>query len=104
MFALCRTSDLYNDKLKTKKGNLIPRQRARYQLFTFFSEKLGRIKVDEMIISHTKESIEVQFIGMKNILLSKKIIQLYDWKFIKNSFAMPYVDAKGKIKGCQFLM
>jgi len=37
---------------------------------------------------------------MKNILLSKKIIQLFDWENIKNTYAVPFVDLEGIIKGC----
>jgi len=36
--------------------------------------------------------ISVQTIGMKNILLSKKIIQEFDWSVIKNSIAIPFTD------------
>ena len=37
---------------------------------------------------------------MKNILMSKKIIQIYDWSVIKDSVAIPYTDTAGLIKGC----
>jgi len=41
---------------------------------------------------------------MKNILLSKKIIQIYDWSSIRNSKAVPFIDSNGLIKGCQLIL
>ena len=52
------------------------------------------MKVDELLVSYTTEEIKVQTIGMKNILFSKKIVQLYDWEYLKNSFAISYFDNK----------
>ena len=69
-----------------------------------YTEKLGRIKVDEILISHTSKSIYVQTIGMKNILLSKNLIQLYDWINIKDSYSVPFTDATGSIKGCELIL
>ena len=74
VFVLCRTTDVFNDK-----DNHVKRQRAKYQIFSFYTEKLGRFEAKEVLLTHTSNSIEVQTIGMKNILLSKKIIQKFDW-------------------------
>jgi len=69
VFVLCRTSDVYKDKIKEKSG-YIKRTHAKYQIYWFYSEKLGRFEVKEVIIYHTNQKINVQTIGMKNIMLS----------------------------------
>ena len=103
VFVICRTSELFTDKNEKREV----RQRAKYQIYSFYEEKLGIFSVNEIIISHTNSSIYVQMIGLKNILLSKKIIQNFDWLDIKNTYSLPYVDmterdgkVDGRIKGC----
>jgi len=54
VFALCRTSDLYEDKIKstTKGVDYDYRQRIKYQIFTYYTEKLGYFEIYDILITY----------------------------------------------------
>ena len=91
-FTMCRISDVFEEGRKI--------QRAKYQLFTIFQEKLGMLSGTEYLITYTPEKTHIQTIGYKLAMLSKKVIQKYDWLFIKNSSVVPFYDGCGSVKGC----
>ena len=86
--------------MKADSGEM--RQRAKYQIYSFYQEKLGIITVKEILISLSTKHIQVQTIGMKNILLSNKVIQLSD-EGIKNTYSIPHL-SDGSIKGCKLIL
>jgi len=43
--------------------------------------------------------------GLKNILFSRKCIETCNWSYVRNSYAIPFVDEKDEaILGCQFVL
>ena len=53
VFSLCRTSDLYEDKIKNSKGiDYDVRQRIKYQIFTYYTEKLGYFEIYDILITY----------------------------------------------------
>lgn len=71
-FQLCRTSDLENGEQKSKG---LTQQRTKYQLFTFFNEKVGIIQVQEYLITHSglqnnSLGVHMSIIGQKQLIFS----------------------------------
>ena len=77
---------------------------AKYSLFTFFSEKLGRIQVQDFLVHGKDKDINIQLIGQKQILLSNQFIQTCDFELLMNeSQAIPFYD-ENIVKGCQLIL
>jgi hypothetical protein len=78
-FIMCRTSEI-EDFEKTIGGkNHFEQQRARYQIFTLYSEKVGRIQGEEFLVEKDEHGARAHTIGQKQILLSNNIIQQCEW-------------------------
>lgn len=104
MFQFCRTSEIQNNK----KQSMI-----RYQLLTFFNEKLGRIQVQEFLMSYTQKkvynekeykedpAIKARLIGQKQIFFSNQFIQKTDYSTLIKSQVVPFYTKENEIKGCQ---
>lgn len=105
-FSLCRTSDVNEEDTKSlkKKFRGYKKQTSKYQLFTLLSEKVGIIMCDEFLITHDYNGSILQLIGKKQIILSKKSQQTYDWSLLKNFKTIPFKDACQSIKGCQLII
>lgn len=79
------------------------RQKARFSLFEFYIEELGRIRVQDFIIYEDEcYEIKTQLVGLKQIILSNSII-----KDPKISFNAMVEDSKtsshlvnGEFRGC----
>ena len=57
----------------------------------------------EFLITYSPQKVHIQTIGYKLVMLSKKVIQKYDWLFIKNSSVVPFYDGCGSCKGSQLI-
>lgn len=100
-FLICRTSDV--EEKPTFGGGIY--QKARYQLLTLYSEKVGRIQLEEFLISHDSKTANIQTIGQKQLLFSKNIIENCDWDYVRQSIVVPYNDGESynSVKGCKLL-
>ena len=77
---LCRTSDVFEKNAfewYSNRGGLphdMKLQKAKYQVFTLFNEKLGAITAQEFLISYELKGPKIQIVGQKLLLMSKKLI------------------------------
>jgi hypothetical protein len=60
-FSICKTSNVDTRQDSYKRV----RQKARYQIYALFSEKIGIIQCDEFYVSHDQIRTEIQAIGKK---------------------------------------
>lgn len=72
---ISRTSEVEDFEYNPNGGkNHEDIQRARYQIFTLYSEKVGRIQGEEFLVQKDEHGARAHTIGQKQILLSNKII------------------------------
>ena len=72
-FSISRTTDINEEQDENAKSNgklLKVKQQAKYQIFTLYTEKLGRYSCQEYIISHSVNGTENITIGQKQLLFS----------------------------------
>ena len=100
-FLICRSSDMYEQPTgsRTPAGQSSIYSKAKYSVFTLYSEKIGRMHCEEFIISHDSQHTKVETIGQKEILFSNKIISLIEWDQIRRSEVYPYLDNLNSCKG-----
>ena len=79
---------------------------ARYQVFIFYQEKVGRISAIEFLVRNydSKEKLDkssIDAVGMKELLFSQNLIENCNFQDLINSRASPCW-SNNRIVGCGF--
>lgn len=85
-FMICRSSDMYEQQASSKiltTSQSSVHSKVKFQVFTLYSEKIGRLQCEEFIISHDNHQTKVETFGLKDILFSNKIISKIEWDIIR---------------------
>lgn len=88
-----------------------------FQVYTIFNTKLGRVLVNEYLVRYNwREPIDYNTSGDDNdlflinitsskcLFFSRSLIENIDWKYLKSSIVVPFVDADSTFHGTSFIL
>lgn len=104
-FMIVRSSQYEHVPSLINKRNKI--ERARYQVFTIYSEKIGIFHGEEFLVERDMQGVRAHTIGQKCILFSKQIVFESDWSNIKNSYTISHRTGHNndnEISGCDLII
>lgn len=73
---------------------------VKYQVFTLYRERIGRMFGEEFLMNHDEKKTQIQTIGQKHLLFSRDVMKNFQWENIRRSEAHPYLDENNSTKGC----